>query len=45
MLATHVLQLVFLGSTGFRFPFAHFATDRASGHELYLLMWQCVNML
>lgn len=45
ILATHVLQLVFLGSTGFRFPFAHFATDTASGHELYLLMWQSVNML
>jgi hypothetical protein len=24
ILATHVLQLVFLGTTGFRFPFAHF---------------------
>lgn len=32
VLATHVLQLLLLGSTGFRFPFAHFAT----GHELYL---------
>lgn len=36
---------MFLGSTGFRFPFAHFATDTVSGHELYLLMWQSVNML
>ena len=33
-LATHVLQLVFLGFTGFRFPFAHFPSHAASGHEL-----------
>ncbi|KAJ8313792.1 hypothetical protein KUTeg_008353 [Tegillarca granosa] len=45
ILATHVLQLVFLGSTGFRFPFAHFPSCTASGHELYLLLWKSVNML
>lgn len=44
-LATHVLQLVFLGFTGFRFPFAHFPSHTASGHELYLLVWKSVNML
>ena len=44
-LATHVLQLVFLGFTGFRFPFAHFPTTTASGYELYLVLWKAVNML
>lgn len=45
ILATHVLPLVFLGSTGSRFTFAHFATDTASGHKLHLLIRQSVNML
>lgn len=45
ILATHVLQLVFLGFTGYRFPFAHFPSHTASGHELYLLVWKSVNML
>jgi hypothetical protein len=44
-LATHVLQLMFLGFTGFRFPFAHFPSHTASGQELYLLLWKSVNML
>ena len=44
-LATHVLQLVFLGFTRFRFPFAHFPTTTASGYELYLVIWKAVNML
>jgi hypothetical protein len=44
-LATHALQLVFLGFTGFRFPFAHFPSHTASGTELYLLVWKSVNML
>ena len=44
-LATHALQLVFLGFTGFRFPFAHFPTTTASGAELYLLVWKSVQML
>ena len=45
ILATHSLQLVFLGLTGFRFPFAHFPTCTASGNELYLLLWKSVQML
>lgn len=44
-LVTHVLQFVFLGFTGFRFPFAHFPSYTASGHELYSLIWKSVNML
>ncbi|KAJ8299478.1 hypothetical protein KUTeg_023538 [Tegillarca granosa] len=45
VLATHVLQFVFLGFTGFRFPFAHFPSTTASATDLYLLMWKSVNML
>jgi hypothetical protein len=44
-LVMYVLQLVFLGFTGYRFPFAHFPTATTSGHELYLLLWKSVNML
>jgi cytochrome c oxidase subunit IV len=31
--------------TGFRFPCAHFPSTTASGYELYLLLWEAVNML
>lgn len=44
-LANHVLQLVFLGSSGFRFPFAHFPTKQSSASELYLIFWKAVKML
>ena len=44
-LATHVLQLVFLGFTGVRFPYAHLSSHNASGHGHYLLVWKSVNML
>lgn len=44
-LATHVLQFVFFGFTGFRFPFAYFPSHTASGHKLYLFVWKIVNML
>lgn len=45
ILNTHILQFVFLGSTGFRFPFYRSVTDTASGHGLYLSIWQSGNML
>jgi len=45
VLATHVLQFVFLGFTGFRFPFAHFPSTTASATDMYLLMWKSVSML
>jgi len=45
ILATHVLQLVFLGFTGYRFPFSHFPSNTASGHELYLIIWKAISML
>ncbi|KAJ8303747.1 hypothetical protein KUTeg_018670 [Tegillarca granosa] len=44
LLATHVLQLVFLGFTGFGFPFAHFPSTTATWYELYLLLLKSVNL-
>lgn len=44
-LATHVLQYVFLGFSGFRFPICHFPTIQASASDLYILTWEVKNML
>ncbi|KAJ8308730.1 LOW QUALITY PROTEIN: hypothetical protein KUTeg_013604 [Tegillarca granosa] len=41
--ATHALQFVFFFSVWFHF--AHFSSKTASGHELYLFIWNAVNML
>ena len=43
--ATHVLQIVFLGVTGFRFPVAHFLTDGAQIGELQSTFWLAVDKL
>lgn len=45
VLGTHVLQMLFLGVTGFRFPFAHFVTDAIQAAELYFLFWEAVDKL
>jgi hypothetical protein len=44
-LATHVLQYIFLGFSGFRFPICHFPTTQASASDLYILTWEIINML
>lgn len=44
-LGNHILQLLFLGVTGFRFPFAHFITDNIQASELYGLFWRAVKIL
>lgn len=36
-LATHVLQFIFLGFNGFRFPIAHFPTKQVSAIVNYIL--------
>jgi hypothetical protein len=41
-LASHVLQLLFLGDTGFRFGFAHFPTKEANASDLYVVFWEAV---
>lgn len=45
IIGTHVLQLMFQGITGFRFPFAHFVNRQVSASDLYVLVWEAVNML
>lgn len=44
-LGTHVLQFVFLGFTGFRFPLFHYPTNQASACDIYLELWRIVDML
>jgi hypothetical protein len=44
-LATHVLQLQFLGLTGFRFPLSHYPTHGATATEIHLIFCQAVAML
>jgi hypothetical protein len=44
-LGTYALQFIFLGLTGFRFPFAHFITNGVQGTELYSLFWRAVDEL
>ena len=44
-LATHVLQLLFLGFGGFRFPIAHYPCTQASATELHVIVWSAVEML
>lgn len=41
-MGTHILQLLFLGINGFRFPFAFFITDTVQASEIYSLFWKAV---
>ena len=40
-----MLQFVFLGNNGFRFPFAHFPTKEADPASLYTNFWKAVGWL
>ncbi|XP_060601671.1 uncharacterized protein LOC132754935, partial [Ruditapes philippinarum] len=44
-MATHILQFVFHGFTGFRWPVVYFASCTAKAHELYTTFWECVDKL
>ena len=44
-LASNVLQFVFLGHTGFKFPIANFATTAAKASELYIHVHSVVQKL
>jgi hypothetical protein len=37
-MATHILQFIYLGHDGFRFPFAYFPSHGANGPELFVSM-------
>ncbi|XP_052250781.1 uncharacterized protein LOC127857994 isoform X1 [Dreissena polymorpha] len=41
-LGTHVLQFIFLGLTGFRFPFGHFITNNVAAYDIHTLFWEAV---
>ena len=44
-LATHVLQFVFVGNTGFRWPLAYYSTTEAHASELIDIVWEVINAL
>ena len=44
-LGTHILQFMFLGVHGFRFPFAHFVTTNVQAYDLNRLFWEAVTWL
>ncbi|XP_063444845.1 uncharacterized protein LOC134725169 [Mytilus trossulus] len=44
-LATHALQFVFHGLTGFRWPIAYFGSYPATAHQLYTTFWKCVDIM
>jgi hypothetical protein len=44
-LATHCLQLTFHGYEGFRWPIAYYASNPATTHQLYINIWECVDVL
>lgn len=44
-LANHVLQYMFHGLTGFRWPFANYPTTQAAPADIFLSTWKCVDSL
>lgn len=44
-LATHVLQFVFLGDSGFRFPVAQFPSGGLSASALFFIFWEGVKKM
>ena len=41
-LATHVLQFIFLGDSGFRFPLAQYPSAHCTPSDLYFVFWKGV---
>ena len=44
-LATEVIQLSFVGYTGFRFPICHFPTNGIKASELNIIIWNTISKL
>jgi hypothetical protein len=44
-MATHILQFIFLGNDGFRFPFAFYPTNGINAPQLFILFWRAIRML
>ena len=45
VLASHVLQFIFLSDSGFRFPVVQFPSHNCSACDLYTLFWDGVLMM
>ena len=45
VLATHVLQFLYLGLNGFRFPFACFPVTQTKAGNLHFLFWEAIKIL
>ena len=45
VLATHVLQFLYIGLNGFRFPFACFPVTQTKAGNLHFLFWEAVKFL
>lgn len=44
-LATHCLQFTFHGYQGFRWPVAYYASNPATTYQLYVNIWECIDVL
>ena len=44
-LASHILQFIFLGYDGFRFPFAYYPTTGANAPEMFVILWEAIGKL
>lgn len=44
-LATHSLQFIFHGFTGFRWPIAYYGSNPATTHQLYVNFWESIDAL
>ena len=44
-LATHCLQYLYVGFSGFRWPVAYYATNNATAHQIYYTFWELVKEL
>ncbi|ELT87513.1 hypothetical protein CAPTEDRAFT_190460 [Capitella teleta] len=44
-LASHVLQILFVSHSGFRFPVAHYPTHEAQAPELFHVIWEAIDKL
>ena len=42
---SHVLQLLFQGLTGFRFPIAHFVSSQVNACDFYAVVWEAIDKL
>ena len=44
-LATHCLQFIFHGLSGFRWPVAYYGSNPATTHQIFINFWECVDAL